>query len=147
MPNVMVCYGSTCPQPCCGYSAVQCAWRGCLLQLPPRAAAVAESNTACERGADDGCTMTAPRCVSFDHDWSTVSTRIGPLLCFCSQHMSRLKIFFLWACSVFDIVTPDQVSETSSRFQRGGSVMASNSSSAAARKSQVAVAIALTVCE
>ena len=21
VPNVMVCYGSTCPQPCCGYSA------------------------------------------------------------------------------------------------------------------------------
>ena len=92
--------------------------------------------------------MTAPRCVSFDQNLSTVSTRIGPLLCFCSQHMSRPKIFFsLWACSVFDIVTPAQVSETSSRSQRGGSVMASNSSSAAARKSQVAVAIALTVCE
>ena len=91
--------------------------------------------------------MTAPRCVSFDQDWSTVSTRIGPLLCFCSQHMSRAKRFFFWACSAFDIVTPAQVSETSSRSQRGGSVMASNSSSAAARKSQVAVAIALTVCE
>ena len=90
--------------------------------------------------------MTAPQCVSFDQDWSTVSTRIGRLLCFCSQHMSRPNICFL-GLSVFDIVTPAQVSETSSRSQRGGSVMASNSSSAAARKSQVAVAIALTVCE
>ena len=35
------------------------------------------------------------------------------------------------------------MSETFSRSQRGGSVMASNSSSAAARKSQVAVAITL----
>ena len=69
------------------------------------------------------------------------------MLCLCSQHMSRSNFFFFWACSAFDIVTPAQVSETSSRSQRGGSVMASNSSSAAARKSQVAVAIALTVCE
>ena len=56
-------------------------------------------------------------------------------------------MFFLWACSVFDIVTPAQVSETSSKSQRGGMFVASDSSSAAARKSQVAVAIALTVCE
>ena len=76
------------------------------------------------------------------HDCTSVC-EFRPLLCFCSQHMSRSKIFFFWACSAFDIVTPAQVSETSSRSQRGGSVMASNSSSAAARKSQVAVAIAL----
>ena len=31
-----------------GTAPVQCAWRGCLLQLPPKAAAVAKSNTACE---------------------------------------------------------------------------------------------------
>ena len=75
--------------------------------------------------------MTAPQCVSFDHCYASVAnTCRGP------------KTFF-WACSAFDIVTPIQVSETSSRSQRGGSVMASNSSSAAARKSQVAVAIAL----
>ena len=90
-----------------------------------------------------------------DQNWSTVSTRIGPLLCFCSQHMSRPKNFFsCLGLLSFGIVTPAQVSETSSRSQRGGSVMASNSSSATAqrnsataRKSQVAVAIALTVCE
>ena len=52
-------------------------------------------------------------------------------------------MFFLDMLCIFDIVAPAQVSETSSRSQRGGSVMASNSSSAAARKSQVAVAIAL----
>ena len=101
------------------------------------------------------CTRTAPQCVSFDQDWSTVSTRIGPLFrpglvdCYASvaNDVEAQNCFFLWACSVFDIVTPAQVSETSSRSQRGGSVMALNSSSAAARKSQVAVAIALTVCE
>ena len=73
--------------------------------------------------------MIAPQCVSFDdHCYASVAnTCRGPK-------------FFFWACSAFDIVTPAQVSETSSRSQRGGSVMASNSSSAAARKSQVAVA-------
>ena len=65
-----------------------------------------------------------------------------PLLCFCSQHMSRSKNFFflrlLFRC---DIVTTTQRNETSWRSQRGGSVMASNNSSAAS--AQVAVAIAL----
>ena len=76
--------------------------------------------------------MTAPQCVSFDHCYASVAnTCRGP------------KFFFLGLLSIFDIVPPAQVSETSSRSQRGGSVMASNSSSAAARKSQVAVAIAL----
>ena len=78
------------------------------------------------------------------HDCTSVC-EFRPLLCFCSQHMSRSKkiILFVGLLCIFDIVTPAQVSETSSRSQRGGSVMASNSSSAAARKSQVAVAIAL----
>ena len=76
--------------------------------------------------------MTAPQCVSFDHCYASVTnTCRGP------------KFFFLGLLCIFDIGTPAQVSETSSRSQRGGSVMASNSSSAAARKSQVAVAIAL----
>ena len=76
--------------------------------------------------------MTAPQRVSFDHCYASVAnTCRGP------------KIFFLGLLCIFDIVTPAQVSETSSKSQRGGSVMASNSSSAAARKSQVAVAIAL----
>ena len=65
-----------------------------------------------------------------------------PLLCFCSQHMSRsTKNFFpglLFGC---DHVTPTQRNETSSRSQGGGSVMASYTSSAAS--AQVAVAIAL----
>ena len=65
----------------------------------------------------------------------------GPLLCFCSQHMSRSKIFFLGVLFGCDHVTPTQRNETSSRSEGGGSVMASNSSSAAS--AQVAVAIAL----
>ena len=65
------------------------------------------------------------------------------MLCFCSQHMSRSKIFFPGLLCKLDSVTPTQMSETSSRSQGGGSVIASNRSSAAARKSQVAVAIAL----
>ena len=78
------------------------------------------------------------------HDCTSVC-EFRPLLCFCSQHMSRSKKNFLGLLCIFDFVTPAQVSETSSRSQRGGSVMASNSSIAAARKSQVAVAIALSL--
>ena len=54
-----------------------------------------------------------------------------PLLCFCSQHMSRSKTFFLGLLCKFDIVTTTQRSENSSSSQGGGSVMASKSSSAA----------------
>ena len=76
-----------------------------------------------------------------DRNWSTVSTRIGPLLCFCSQHMSRPKnLFFCLGLLSFDIVTPAQVSETSSRSQLGGSVMASNSSSATAQRNSAQIA-------
>ena len=76
--------------------------------------------------------MTAPQCVSFDHCYASVANTCR-----------GAKKNFLGLLCIFDIVTPAQVSETSSRSQWGGSVMASNSSSAAARKSQVAVAIAL----
>ena len=77
--------------------------------------------------------MTAPQCVSFDHCYASVAnTCRGPK-----------KFFFPGLLCKFDIVTPTQMSETSSRSQGGGSVMAPISSSAAARKSQVAVAIAL----
>ena len=76
--------------------------------------------------------MTAPQCVSLDHCYASVAnTCRGP------------KLFFLDLLCKFDSVTPTQMSETSSRSQGGSSVMALNSSSAAARKSQVAVAIAL----
>ena len=76
--------------------------------------------------------MTAPQCVSFDHCYASVAnTCRGP------------KFFFLGLLCTFDIVTPTQMSETSSRSQGGGSGMASNSSSAEARRSQIAVAIAL----
>ena len=83
------------------------------------------------------CTLVC----DLDQNWSTVSTRIGPLLCFCSQHMSRPKNFFFYLGLLsFDIVTPAQVSETSSRSQRGGSVMASNSSSATAQRNSAQIA-------
>ena len=75
--------------------------------------------------------MTAPQCVSFDHCYASVA------------NTCRGQIFFFGLLCKFDIVTPTQMSETSSRSQGGGSVMASNSSIAAARKSEVAVAIAL----
>ena len=64
-----------------------------------------------------------------------------PLLCFCSQHMSRSKKAFSGLFCGYDHVTPTQRNETSSRSQGGASVMASNSGSAA--NAQVAVAIAL----
>ena len=76
--------------------------------------------------------MTARQCVSFDHCYASVANT-------CRGQ----KNLFLGLHCKFDIVTPTQMSETSSRSQGGGSVMASNSSSAASRKSQVAVAIPL----
>ena len=76
--------------------------------------------------------MTTPQCVSFDHCYASVANRCrGPK-----------KLFLGLLCEI-DSVTPSQMSETFLRPQGGGSVMASNSSSAAARKSQVAVTIAL----
>ena len=59
----------------------------------------------------------------------------GTLLCFCSKHMSRSKFFFL--SLLCDHVTPTQRSETSSRSQGGGSVMASTAAAQGARKSQL----------
>ena len=64
-----------------------------------------------------------------------------PLLCFSGQHMSRSKIFFLGLPFRFDLNTRAHGNKTSSRSQEGGSVMASNSSSAA--NARVAVVIAL----
>ena len=84
------------------------------------------------------------------HDCTSVCEfRPGLVHCYASvaNTCRGPKISFLGLLCIFDIVTPAQVSETTWRSQRGGSVMASYSSSAAARKSQVAVAIALTVCE
>ena len=75
--------------------------------------------------------MTAFQCVSFDHCYASVAnTCRGPK-----------KNFFLGLHCKIDIVTPTQMSETSSRPQGGGSVTALNSSSAAARKSQVTIAL------
>ena len=71
----------------------------------------------------------------------TTVCEFRPLLCFCSQHMSRSKIFFLGLPFGCGHVKSTQKNETSPRSQGRGSVMASTSRSAAS--AQVAVAIAL----
>ena len=119
VPNVMVCYGSTCPQPCCGYSARAV----CLAKLSSAASAKTQPWQSRTRRMNEAL-------MTVYHDCTSVC-EFRPLLCFCSQHMSRSKFFFLGLICRFDIVTPTQRSETSSRSQGGGSVMASNSSSAA----------------
>ena len=71
-----------------------------------------------------------PQCAGFDHYYASVaSTCRGP------------KCFFLGLSFGCDHVMPTRTNETSLRSLGGGSVMASNSSSAA--RARVAVAIAL----
>ena len=62
---------------------------------------------------------------------------LRPLLCFCSQHMSRSQFFFLDLLFRCDHVTPTQRSDTSSKVSRGGVVLWLRTAAAQrARKSQ-----------